>query len=86
MKNLAKMVFNSLLLVILLSIIFLPIGMMSLINYDDKRVVLSSEDTRVQVQRPLNKLRGPVPKEVEDIIMKLESGYQQSTSSTQPKE
>lgn len=86
MKNLIKIVFNSLLLVVLLSVIFLPIGMMSLINYDEKQVVLSAKDTRVRVQEPLDKLPGSVPKEVEEIIMKLESGYQQATSSTQPKE
>lgn len=86
MKNLVKIVFNSLLLVVLLSVIFLPIGMMSLIKYDEKRAVLSAKDTKVQIQEPLDKLPGSVPKEVEEIIMKLESGYQQVTSSTQPKE
>ncbi|MFH1899337.1 MAG: hypothetical protein ABIJ82_02605 [Patescibacteria group bacterium] len=86
MKNLIKITFNSLLLVILLSVIFLPIGMMSLINYDEKQVVLSTKDTRTQIQEPLDALPGSVPKEVEEIIMKLEGGYQQLTSSTQPKE
>ncbi|MBU0535173.1 hypothetical protein KKC62_03305 [Patescibacteria group bacterium] len=86
MKNLIKITFNSLLLVILLSVIFLPIGMMSLINYDEKQVVLSTKDTRTQIQEPLDALPGSVPKEVEEIIMKLEGAYQQITSSTQPKE
>jgi cell division protein FtsN len=87
MKNLVKIVSNSLLLVILLSVIYLPIGMMSFINYKEKSVVLSAEDTRIPVQQPTdNDLPGGVPKEVRDIIMKLESGYQQSTSSTQPQE
>ncbi len=86
MKNFIKITFNSLLLVILLSVIFLPIGMMSLINYDEKQVVLSAKDTRTWVQEPLDTLPRSVPKEVEEIIMKLENAYQQITSSTQPKE
>jgi hypothetical protein len=86
MKNLAGITINSLLLVILLCVIYLPIGTMSLINYDAKPIVLSAKDTRVQIQKPLDMLPGSVPKEVEEIIMKLESGYQQAASSTQPNE
>jgi hypothetical protein len=86
MNNFIRLVFNSLLLVILLSVIFLPIGMMSLIKYDEKPVVLSAQDTRVPVREQPNDPSRSVPKEVEEIIMKLESGYQQATSSTQPEE
>lgn len=86
MRNIFKIGFNSLLLVILLSVIFLPVGMMSLINYDDKAVVLSAEDTNPQIQESPNKFPRAIPKEVEEIIMQLEKGYQQSTPATQSKE
>jgi len=86
MKNLVKIVFNSLLLVILLCVMYLPIGMISLINYEEKSTVLSSEDTRVQIQKASDTFPESVPKEVREVIMKLESGYRQAASSTQPKE
>lgn len=86
MNNFLKIAFNSLLLVVLLSVIFLPIGMMSLINYDDSDLVLSAKHERVQPQESQEDFSRPIPKEVEDIILQLEHGYQQSTSSTQPQE
>lgn len=77
-RKVFKTLTNSALLVILLGMLIFPITSMGIIKYEEKSTVLSAQDDRTN--NDLN--TKDVPDEVEEVIMRLEREYYQSTEST----
>lgn len=82
-KKIIKTLTNSALLVVLLGILVLPIGFMGIINFQEKSTVLSAEDIRKTEETVDETQPRSVPKDVEDVIMRLEREYYQSTESAE---
>jgi hypothetical protein len=75
-----KTLTNSALLLVLLGMLILPIGSMGIISFKENTAVLSAQDTKMPgntVETPSR----PIPKEVEDVILKMEDAYKQSSSA-----
>lgn len=81
MNKFLKMFMDSALMVVLMGMIVLPIGFMTFMKLDEKPVVLSAQDSKVDQDTTVNKLPENIPPEVEKYIMKIETEYYQSTSS-----
>lgn len=76
-KRILKTLTNSALLVLLLGMLIFPITSMGIIKYQEKSTVLSAQDERIEINPDMTN----VPDEVEEVIMRLEREYYQSTES-----
>jgi hypothetical protein len=76
-QKIVKTLTNSALLVLLLGMLIFPITSMGIIKYQEKSTVLSAQDDRTYTNPDITN----VPDEVEEMIMKLEREYYQSTES-----
>jgi hypothetical protein len=81
-KKILKTLTNSGLLVILLGMLIFPITSMGIIKYEEKSSVLSAQDDRNTKDIDMTN----VPDEVENVIMRMEREYYQSSESTGTKE
>ena len=85
-KRIFKTLTNSVLVVLLLGMLILPITSMGIMKFKENSTVLSAEDEREQVDERLNIDRTNVPDEVEEVIMRLEREYYQSSGSAPTQE
>ena len=82
-KKVLKTLTNSALLLVLLGMLILPIGSMGIMSFKENTAVLSAQDTKEPENTVLTPTR-PIPKEVEDVILKMEAAYKESSSSSAP--
>ena len=72
-NKLTKVLANSALLSILLIMLALPMAFLGYATYEDKTSVLSAQDARKDnSSNELKTIQGETPKEVEDMIIKME--------------
>ena len=79
MIKIFKIIGNSTLLIILLSMIALPTGFMGIMSYEENPAVLSAQDDRERVEGGLiNSISDPdarVPEDIEEVILRMEREY-----------
>jgi len=75
-----KTLTNSALLLVLLGMLILPIGSMGIIRFNEKATVLSAQDTKAP-ENTVETPSRPIPKEVEEVILKMENAYKESSST-----